>query len=94
MGRYSAHDRLVNTRTPGRRFDLVYDSQSDRKLYQPLDGIVASAGLSPGDRVWCVMPFEIGPAAARQACQVTGPGLERLPDVVASRSLLRSYLVR
>lgn len=93
MGRFEAHDRLINTGSPGHTFDLIVERAGDGTLFRPLDQVIAAAHLNPGDKVWCVIPFEIGPAKYRKACQISDPSLAPSLDTKASRSIVRSYVV-
>ena len=63
------HDRLVSADTGDRRFEVVRDLPGDRRLYEPIDGLVDEHRLAPGDRLWCVIPGAVAgdtPLACRR----------------------------
>jgi hypothetical protein len=89
--KWYAEDALVTARPGGRRFRVVPETYTDRRVYDPVFVAEIVGGLPPGAAVWCVIAFDAGPEASERACQVP-PGLTLITDVRGNRAIVRGYL--
>jgi hypothetical protein len=88
-----ARERLLLTRHGDRRFTLVSETYDEPRVYDPawLDRTLAPLAQA-GDRVWCVVPFDVGPDRAARACRL-GPRYEPVAVYRGRRSDIREFLV-
>lgn len=77
MSHFYVDDELENLSGEGDRFTVVREVNGDDELYSATDLAILDAGWQPGDAVWCVVVYEIGPEASERACHVTLPGLTK-----------------
>ncbi len=94
LAHFYAHDELVNTTHPGHTFHVVAEGQGELGLRTSIDAVIAREHLAPGDLLWCVLPFEIGPAGTAEACRFHDPRLLRVVDRRGRGSTVRAYVVR
>jgi hypothetical protein len=89
--KWYAEDALVTAHPGGRHYDVVPETYTDQRVYDPsfIAGLVDA--LPSGAAVWCVMPFDVGPEATERACQVPA-GLQPIVDAHGARSIIRGYL--
>jgi hypothetical protein len=92
MSHFYVHDRLVNEGPPGHTFHVLRERDGDRSLYDDVDAQLRAAGWTPGSAVWCVIPMEVGPESAGQACHVQLPGLTQRVELARSRSTVIGWL--
>jgi hypothetical protein len=91
MSQSYTHDVLVND-APAGDYEIIREWSGDRFLYDEVDEIIASR-LRPGDALWCVIPYALGPEESDRACRFDDP---RLREIVAGRrnaSEIRGYLL-
>ena len=92
MSHWYAHDTLMNSEQPGKSFVLLWETLGDDSLYADVDAAIAPL-VGPNTDVWCVIPYEVGPDATAQACQITLPGLVQTFEADLGRALVIRYSV-
>jgi hypothetical protein len=73
------------------RFSIVQEPPDRQLSASELAGVVDT--LSPGDDLWCVIPYDVGPSAAATACAVdpVRDHLRLIIDRRGHRSIVRGY---
>jgi hypothetical protein len=89
--KWYAEDALVTARPGGRHFEVVPETYTDVRVYDPAFVAAVVGELPPGAAVWCVIAFDAGPEASERACQVP-PGLILIADFRGNRAIVRGYL--
>jgi hypothetical protein len=56
---------------------VLRDVPGDDELYTDVDELIDDH-LEPGDMVWCVKPFSIGPDDNRRACKIETHTIEEV----------------
>jgi hypothetical protein len=93
MSHWYADDRLINDYRGRDSFSIIREPPNDASpLYDDLTEVVRVAGWAPGTAVWCVVPFEVGPAAGSRACRLGLPGLAELVHVRGRRADIIGWL--
>jgi hypothetical protein len=83
MSHWYTHDLLVNSSWPSRTFRVIRDDGSPT-LFDDLNSTLADE-LGSATDVWCVIPYELGPERALQACRVSDPRLVEVSRVRMKR---------
>lgn len=73
MSHFYVHDTLLNTDRGDRQFVIEREERGDPYLYDQVDAITGR--LDPGDVLWCVRPWALGPEVFARACQFDDPDL-------------------
>jgi hypothetical protein len=89
--KWYAEDALVTARPGGRHFEVVPETYTDQRVYDPAFVASVVGELPPGGAIWCVIAFDAGPEASERACQVPA-GLTPITDVRGTRAVIRGYL--
>ncbi len=89
--KWYAEDALVTARPGGRHFEVVPETYTDRRVYDPAFVAAVVADLPPGAAIWCVIAFDAGPEASERACPVPA-GLTPVADFRGTRAIIRGYL--
>lgn len=87
-----AEDALVTSPPGDRTYELFTETYTDFRMYDPAVLAERVDTLAPGTAVWCVIPYDIGPGATEEACQVPDD-LTQFYDGFLERSGVRGFIV-
>jgi hypothetical protein len=83
MAAWYSHDRLRAAREQAEAFDEL--TTEAERLYRPLDAMVGDQA----PRLWCIIPYEVGPTLAAKACLVSETNWQLTEERLATRSVIQ-----
>jgi hypothetical protein len=92
MSHWYTHDALVNQQHGDRSFTVLAEDEGDPSLATGATEL-SYEWLGPGDAVWCVIPYALGPEAAAESCQFDRHDLEPLATYHGEHAEIRGYLL-